>query len=100
MLQTANVSGIPKGAPSADTGNHRPISITPILSKVYEKVVSNKLSSFCEKYDFWHASPLAFRKGGGCTDVLLTISHHLHKSLGTGIESYIVWLDFSAPSIE
>ena len=60
------------------------------------KVVSNKLFSFCEKYDFWHAAQLAFRKGGGCTDALLTISHHLHKSLDTGMESYIVWLDFSA----
>ena len=38
----------------------------------------------------------AYRKGLGCTDALLTISHHLQKSLDTGIESYIVQLDFSA----
>ena len=29
-------------------------------------------------------------------DALLTISHHLHNSLDTGMESYIVHLDFSA----
>ena len=29
-------------------------------------------------------------------DALLTISHHLQKSFDTGIESYIVLLDFSA----
>ena len=30
----------------------------------------------------------------GCTDALLTISHHLQKSLDVGMESYIVQLDF------
>ena len=35
-------------------------------------------------------------KGLGCTDALLTISHHLQKSLDAGMESYIVQLDFSA----
>ena len=40
------VTAIPMGAPSPDRENYGPISITPILSKVYEKLVSNKLSSF------------------------------------------------------
>ena len=34
---SANVTAIPKGAPSPDRENYRPISITLILSKVYEK---------------------------------------------------------------
>ena len=38
----------------------------------------------------------AHRKGLGCTDALLIISHHLRKSLDTGMKSYIVQLDFSA----
>ena len=37
-----------------------------------------------------------YRKGLGCTDALLTTSHHLQKSLDTEIESYIVQLDFRA----
>ena len=45
--QSANVTAIPKGAPSPDWENYRPISLTPILSMVYEKFVSHKLSSFC-----------------------------------------------------
>ena len=34
--QSANENGIPKGAPSPDRENNRPISMTPILSKVCE----------------------------------------------------------------
>ena len=41
------------------------------------------------------AAQFAYRKGLGCTYALLTISHHLQKSLDTGTESYIVQLDFS-----
>ena len=51
--QSANVTAIPKDAPSKapsfDSENYRPISITPILYKVYEKLVSHKLTCFCKK---------------------------------------------------
>ena len=68
--------------------------MTRIQSKVYEKLVSHKLSSFCEKC-FFDAAQFAYRKGLGCTDALLSLFHHLQKSLDTGLESYIVQLDFS-----
>ena len=38
----------------------------------------------------------AYRKGLGCIDALLTVSHHVQKNLDTVLESYIVQLDFSA----
>ena len=41
------------------------------------------------------SAQFAYRKCLGCTDALLTISHHLQKSLDAGMESYIVQLDFS-----
>ena len=50
--RSANVTAITKGAPSPDRENNRPISITPILSKVYEELFSHKVSSFCKKYVF------------------------------------------------
>ena len=66
---SANVTVIPKGAPSPDRENYRPISITPILSKVHEKLVSHQLSSFW----FIPAAQFAYKKGLGCTDAWLTI---------------------------
>ena len=84
----ANVIAIPKGTTPAENENY--------LSKVYEKLVSHQPSSFCEKYVLLVTAQFAYRKGLGCTDALLTISHHLQKSLDEGMESYIVSLDFSA----
>ena len=55
----------------------RPISTSPILSKGYEKLVSHKLSNFCEKFGLLTAAQFAYRKGLGCTDALLTLSQHI-----------------------
>ena len=88
---SANVTAIPKGAPSPDRENYHSISITPILSKVYEKLVFHKLSIFREKYGIFPATQFTDRKGLGCTDALLTVSHRLQKSLDTEMESSIEW---------
>ena len=77
--RSANLTNISEGAKFADK-KYRSISITSILSKVYKKLVSHKLSSFCRKCGFLPAVQFAYRKGLGCTDALLTISHHLQKS--------------------
>ena len=74
--RSANVTAITKGAPSPDKENYRHLSITPILSKVFEKLGSHKPSSFCEKYGLLPAAQFSYRKGLGCIDALLTISHH------------------------
>ena len=50
--RSVNVTAIPKGARSHDRENSSSRSITPILSKVYEELVSHKHSSFCEKIVF------------------------------------------------
>ena len=44
-----------------------------------------------------HAAQFAYRKGLGCSnDALLTMSHHIQKSLDAGMESRTVQLVFSA----
>ena len=42
------------------------------------------------------AAQFVYRKSLAGTDALLTIFHHLQKSLDSGMESYIIQLDLSA----
>ena len=39
----ATVTPIPKGPSSSSVANYRPISITPVLSKVFERLVAVRL---------------------------------------------------------
>ena len=41
--RVANVTQIAKGPPSSSVANYRPISVTPIMSKVFERLVSVRL---------------------------------------------------------
>ena len=67
--------------------------MTPILSKVYENLVSHELFSFGGKSSFLPAVQFAYI---WFAQFAFTISHHLQKTLDTGIESYNVQLYFSA----
>ena len=42
----AKVAPIPKGPPSSSVANYRPISITYVLSKLFERLVSVRLGRF------------------------------------------------------
>ena len=44
-----NVTPIPKGPPSSSVANYRPISISSVLSMVFERLVPDRLGRFMER---------------------------------------------------
>ena len=92
----ANVTPIPKGPPSCSVANYRPISITSVLSKVFECLVSVRLGLFMECSGVLPTTQFAYRKGLGTCDALLCVSHTLQCALESGQEAWIVQIDFSA----
>ena len=59
--------------------NYRPVSVLPVLSKIYEKVMQQQINSFIENC----LSPLmcGYRKGYNPQDVLITLIEKWKKSL-------------------
>ena len=96
MLERANVTPIPKGPHSSSASNYRRISLTPILSNVFERLVSVRLGRFMEDTDVLPTNQFAYRKGLGTCDALLCVSHTLQSALELGQEARIVQIDFSA----
>ena len=92
----ANVTPIPKGPPSSSFANYRPISITSVLSKVFERLVSVRLGRFMEHNGMLPTTQFAYLKGLGTCDAFLCLSHTLQSVLETGQEAWIVQIDFSA----
>ena len=48
-----NEIAIFKGGDSEDIGNYRPLSLLPIRSKLYEKLMASRLLNFLEKQSFF-----------------------------------------------
>jgi hypothetical protein len=92
----ANVVPVPKAVSSPIVDNYRPISNTPIISKVFECLIAIRFSSYLEKEHLLSSCQFAYGKGLGTCDALLTVSHHLQVALDRGQEARLVQLDFSS----
>ena len=92
----ANVTPIPKGPSSSSVANYRLISLTPVLSKVFERLVAVCLGRFMEHCGVLPTTQFAYRKGLGTCDALLCVSHTLQSALESGQEARIVQIDFRA----
>ena len=92
----AHVTPIPKGPPSSLVSNYRPISLTPILPKVFKLLVSVRLGQFMECGGVLPTTQFTYGKGLGICDALLCVAHSLQSALEMGQEARIVQIDFSA----
>ena len=80
----ANVTPSPKGPPSSSLANYRPISITSVLSKVFERLISVRRGRFMERSGVLPTTQFAYRKCLGTCDALLCVSHTLQSALESG----------------
>ena len=83
----ANVTPISKDPPSSSVANYRPISLTSVLSKVFDRLVSVRLGRFIERSGVLPTTQFAYRKGLGICDALLCIHCKVHWSVGRRLGS-------------
>ena len=87
---------IPKGPLSALVCNYRPISITPVLSKVFERLIALRFGRFLESSGVLPSHQYSYRKRLGTCDALLDIVCAGQLELDRGGEIALVQIDFSA----
>ena len=68
-----NVTPIPKSPPSSSVTNYRPISITSVLSKVFERLLSVRLGRIMESSGVLPTTQFTYRKWLGTCDALLCV---------------------------
>ena len=74
----SNIFSVPS---SSSVANYRPISITPVLSKVFEGLVEVRFGRFMEHCGVHPTTQFAYRKGLGTCDAFLCVSHTLQSAL-------------------
>ena len=68
-LECANVRSLYKKEEPFDKKNYRPVSILPLLSKVYERVIYEQVSNYFES--FFNKILCGFRKARSTQNVYL-----------------------------
>ena len=84
-FRVANVTPIPKCPPYSSASNYRPISVTPLLSKVFKHLVSVRPGCFMECRSVLPTTQFAYRKGLGTCDTLLCVAHTIQSALEMGL---------------
>ena len=79
VLKKASVVPIYKKADKLEKGNYHPLSLLPILAKIFEKILAHQISPLLNDVLSPHLS--AFRRNYSCQDALLGLLKHWRKDL-------------------
>ena len=95
QLKIANVLPLYTADDSMIFNNYRPVSILCALSKVFEKVMYNRLLHFINELDILYKFQFGFRKDCSTHMALITLMDKLITALENGEFTIGVFLDFS-----
>ena len=94
-LKLARVVPIFKSGSKADVSNYRPISLLTSFSKIYEKLMHNRVVNFMEANNSLYEMQYGFRSGRSCEHALLKAQSILLDTLNKKQIGLLLFIDFS-----
>ncbi|MEL7079481.1 MAG: reverse transcriptase domain-containing protein, partial [Cyanobacteria bacterium J06582_2] len=91
--ETATICPIHKKGDRSDPANYRPVSLTSIVCKMLEHIISSSIMKHLEKYNIITDKQHAFRKYHSCETQLCTVVNDWSKELDKGNQVDIFFLD-------
>lgn len=80
-LKMARIVPIFKGGNPLNPSDYRPISIIPILAKIYEMLIHDRVNSFITKHNIIHKHQFGFLKNSGTLAAATTVINYIQKNL-------------------
>ncbi|XP_049944814.1 uncharacterized protein LOC126426833 [Schistocerca serialis cubense] len=81
VLKYAEVKLLLKKGSREDMGNYRPISLLPVLSKIFENAAAMQIQNLMEKYDIITENQFGFQHGKSTTDAINKFIDKISTSL-------------------
>ena len=94
-LKLARVVPVHKGGSKTETSNYRPISLLTSFSKIYEKLMHNRIVDFMNSNNSFYEMQYGFRAGRSCEHAVLKAQSILLESLNKKQISLLLLIDFS-----
>ena len=93
--KSAHITPVPKGGDSELVKNYRPVSVLPVVAKVFERLVHRQLYEFLQLNNVLQQCQFGFRQGHSTQDVLVDVVEELRKAVDEDMVAGAVFLDFS-----
>ena len=94
-LNLAKIIPLYKGDSKFETSNYRPISLLPIISKIFERLIFNRLNDFLSKHKILSENQFGFQKNSSTEFALNTIMAKITNAFETKEIAYSIFLDFA-----
>ena len=94
-LKLGMITPIYKEGTRGDAKNYRPVALTSHLIKVFERVLTRKISEYLCDRDLFNDGQHGFRKNRSCLSQLLEHQQHILDVLENGNVADVVYLDFA-----
>ena len=93
-LKIAKIIPIYKSSDKQLITNYRPISVLPVFSKLFERVLHNRLLSFVDCKNIIYDYQFGFRRNHGTNSALIILTDKIIQSLSKGDYVVGLFLDF------
>lgn len=93
-LKIAFVRPIYKSGKKDDPANYRPISILPVLDKIMEEVMANRLQDYIAKYKIVNKNQYGFLKNRNVNQLLREFANTINTNLNKNHHSLVIFIDF------
>lgn len=94
-LKLAIVKPIFKKGNKWDKSNYRPIALLPVISKVFEKIICQRMYSFLEKFNVIAKNQHGFRKNHSTTTAVFDCCYEIYNALNEHKCAIAVFMDMS-----
>ena len=95
VFKIAQVKPLFKGGDRRERGNYRPISLLPLFSKLFEKVIAMRLRSYCVANDILTCHQYGFRKSYSTELAATNLYDNLLNSLDKKDITCAIFLDLA-----
>ena len=93
-LKKAIVIPVYKSGSESEVSNFRPISLLPLLSKIFEKCVASRLTGYLCKNNILNSQQFGFQKGRSTSDGILNFVEKVYSELNDRKSVFGVSIDF------
>ena len=83
LLKRVEITPVFKSGDPKLTNDYRPISVLPLLSKIYEKCMYSRLVSHLDRHSVLSVSQYGFRKGRSTADAIYNFTGRIYQALNS-----------------